>query len=121
MPGEELTRRQKEVLRSYKRSYRAIMAELADLGFCLQGSVTRRWMECGKAACLCHVEDSARHGPYHQWSWKSAGRTCSVYLDEEQAAICKEWIKNNRRLEKIVRRLRAFSLRAARLYKIARK
>ncbi len=120
MATGEITRRRKQALRTVERRYRAVKARLAGLGFVLQGSVTERWMECGKAACPCHVDDEARHGPYLQWSWKSEGRTRSVYLDEDEAAICRQWIANNRRLEEIVRQLRAVSLRAARVHEIAR-
>ena len=120
MATGELTKRRKQALRSCEKSCGTVKARLAGLGFVLQGSVTERWMECGKAACSCHVDEEARHGPYYQWSWKSEGRTRSVYLDEDQAAICRRWIDNNRRLEEIVKQLRAVSLRAARLHEIAR-
>jgi len=49
------------------------------------------------------------------------GRTSSVSLTREQAALFREWGKNNRKLENIIKRLRKLSLGAARLHKIARK
>jgi len=121
MPSNRFTRRQEESLRRYEQKYEQIKAELSDLGFILQGSVTERWMECGKPACRCHEDPEARHGPYFQWSWKSRGRTYSVYLTKEQASLCKQWVKNNRNMDKIIKRLRKLSLRAARLHKIAPK
>lgn len=56
-----------------------------------------------------------------QWSWKSRGRTSSVYLTKEKAALCRKWVKNHRRMEKILKRLREISLRAARLYEMRSK
>jgi len=113
------TPRQK-ALQHHERQYEKVKAEILALGYVLQGSVIERWMECGKAACQCHEDVRARHGPYYQWSWKSRGRTVSVYLDKEQAGLCKRWVGNNRRLERILTRIRTLSLRVARLYKLPR-
>ena len=114
-----LARKQQQALRGYEGKYRQLQAEIEEVGYVLKGSVTKRFKECGKQTCRCHDDPDARHGPYYQWSWKSRGRTVSVYLDEEQAAMCKRWIKNNRRLEKLMGRLRSLSLRVARLYGVA--
>lgn len=121
MPSIELTRKQDDALRRYEQKYEELKSELVDFGYILQGSVTERWMECGKAACRCHADAHARHGPYYQWSWKSHGRTGSIYLDKDQAALCRQWIDNNRRLERLIKRLRTLSIRVARVYKIAKK
>ena len=108
-------------LRRYAQQYADLKTEILDLGYVLQGSVSQRWMECGKPACHCHADSRARHGPYYQWSWKTQGRTSSIYLDKEQAALCKAWIQDNRRLERIIKRLRVLSLRVLRLHDIHRK
>jgi hypothetical protein len=116
-----LTQRQQSILRTCEREYGKIQADMSALGFVLQGSVTERWMECGNVTCQCHSDRKARHGPYCQWSWKAKGKTHSVYLTAEQAAICREWIGNHRRLEKLLKKLRALSLRAAAVYDIRQK
>jgi len=121
MSREKMTPRKEEALRRQEEKYEKAKAEIDDLGFVLQGSVVERWMECGKAACRCHKDPKARHGPYYQWSWKDGGKTHAVYLTKEQAALCKKWIRNNRRLNKIVSRLRSISLRAAWSYEIRKK
>ncbi len=108
-------------LRRYAKQYAELKAQMRDLGYVLQGSVGERRMECGKPTCRCHADPSARHGPYYQWSWKTGGRTSSVYLDKEQATLCRKWIQENRRLERILSRMRAVSLRVVRLYDIPRK
>ena len=96
----------------------ALLRELTDLGFVLQGTISERMLPCGKVACRCTTDPSARHGPYLQWTVKRRGKTVGTYLSPEQAVICREWIGNNRRLEAIVRKLRALSMRAARRQKI---
>src|SRR5690606_20626548 len=93
--------------------YRETATELATIGYVLQGSLTKRWMTCGRASCGCLDNPDARHGPYCSWTYKRDGKTLSTYLSPTQAALCSEWIKNNRRLERTVRKLRLISRRIA--------
>ena len=53
-------------LERYERTYRALAAELAGLGFISQGSVVVRYTTCGKAGCRCQGDPPRRHGPYYQ-------------------------------------------------------
>jgi len=98
--------------------YERLRGELSRLGYVLQGSVTERRLPCGKAACACTTDIQARHGPYFQWSLKREGRTVSAYLIPQQARLCRQWIENNRQLERIVRNMRDLSLRVAHLHEI---
>ena len=91
------------------------ISKLSKTGFLLQGSITTRWMRCGKASCLCQRDPQARHGPYHQWTVKRRGKTVTVYLDEQQAKICRKWIENNKRTEELMSQMQALTLRLARL------
>jgi hypothetical protein len=100
------------------QDYAQVRAELAEIGYILQGSVTQRRIPCGKVACACTTDVGAWHGPYIQWSRRTRGRTVSAYLTPEQAALCREWIDNNRKLDKIIGRMLKLSLRIARLYEI---
>ncbi len=101
--------------------YRETTTELATIGYVLQGSITKRRMTCGRPSCGCLDNPDARHGPYYSWTYKREGKTVSVYLSPDQAALCTEWIKNNRRLERTVRRLRSISRRIAVLQDIPAK
>ncbi len=121
MSDIQLTQRQEEALVRLQEKLGEIKSEVEEIEFVLQGSVTERWKKCGKSACRCHNDPDEWHGPYHQLSWKTGGRTSSVSLSPEQAALCRHWVKNNRRLERIIKRLRSLSLRAARLYGIREK
>jgi len=51
-------------------------AGLADIGYCLPGSVTERQLRCGKPGCACKADPPALHGPYRQWS-RALGRRSS--------------------------------------------
>jgi len=113
--------RRVQALQRCAREYEDLKRQLQSLGYILQGSVTERWNQCGRPWCHCHKDPQSRHGPYYQWSWKDRGKTKSVYLEADQARQCREWIENHRALERLLKRLRMVSLRAARLCDIAGK
>ncbi|MFN8627394.1 MAG: DUF6788 family protein [Candidatus Binatia bacterium] len=114
-------RRRTRTLESQHEQYRALAAELATIDYVLQGSIAKRWMTCGKVACRCTDDPDARHGPYSAWTYKRGGKTVCVYLNADQATVCGQWIKNNRRLEHIIGRLRTISRRVAHLQGIPTK
>ena len=102
-------------LERYERSYRALAAELASLGFISQGSVVVRYTTCGKPGCRCQGDPPRRHGPYYQWSRAVAGKTVSRRLSEREAELYRDWIANRRRLEEIVARMEQISAAAGEL------
>ena len=102
-------------LERYERSYRALAAELASLGFISQGSVVVRYTSCGKPGCRCQGDPPRRHGPYYQWSRAVAGKTVSRRLTEGEAELYRGWIANRRRLEEIVARMEQISAAAGEL------
>src|SRR5450759_585665 len=89
-------------LQHYERTYRALAAELADVGFISPGSVVLRYTSCGKPGCRCQGDPPQRHGPYYQWSRAVAGKTVSRRLSEGEAGLYRSWIANPRRLARIV-------------------
>ncbi len=119
--SDTLTTRGRQTLARYEREYEQLKVELQSVGYILPGSLTKRMMQCGAPSCRCHEDQRARHGPYLQWSWDDGGRTASVYLNQEQASRCGEWIANNRRMRRILRRMRTLSVRVASLHKIGKK
>ena len=102
-------------LERYERSYRALAAELAGIGFISQGSVVVRYTTCGKPGCRCRKDPSGRHGPYYQWSRAVAGKTVSRRLTEREAELYRGWIANRRRLEEIVAQMERISAEAGEL------
>jgi hypothetical protein len=112
---EQKTDRRRQSRQRLEQQYRTLASELTAMGYVLQGSITKRWMSCGKLACRCTDDPEARHGPYYAWTYKRAGKTVCTYLSAEHTAICAEWIANNRRLERIIRQMRTISRRLAQL------
>ena len=86
-------------LERYERSYRALAAELAEIGLISQGSVVVRTTSCGKPGCRCQADPAQRHGPYYQWSRAIAGKTISRRLNQAEADLYRDQIANRRHLE----------------------
>jgi hypothetical protein len=91
-------------------SFEALKREILELGFVRPGSLVRRFMPCGNPACRCMGKPPQLHGPYSQWSYKIAGRTRTMRLSEQQARLCKQWVRNHKRLKRLVRRMVQLSL-----------
>ncbi len=79
----------------------------------LRGSIARRSTRCGNPTCRCKADPPALHGPYDIWTRKVAGKTVTAQLKPEHAVLCKEWSRNMRKLDRIVRQMQAIGLEAA--------
>lgn len=99
-------------LENYERRYRALAAELAQVGFISPGSLVVRETSCGKAGCRCQGNPPQRHGPYYQWSRATAGKTVSRRLNEPEADLYREWIANRRHVERIITEMEKISAAA---------
>lgn len=86
--------------------------QLAKIDLALQGSVTERWMPCGKEGCRCQADPPRLHGPYYQWTAKIDGRTKTLRLKPDEVEAFRIWIDQGRRLDEIVRQWRSLSLEA---------
>lgn len=102
-------------LQRLEQRHRALLAELADIGLVLRGSIAQRLNRCGNPTCRCKADPPMLHGPYFKWTRKVAGKTVNATLSPEQAARCQDWNRNMRKLDRIVRQLQAIGLRAATL------
>lgn len=71
----------------------ALVATLGQIQPMRRGSLSERFMKCGKPGCPCQKEPTARHGPYFSVTRGVAGRTTSRYLAPEQAAVVRRQIE----------------------------
>ncbi len=102
-------------LQQLEQRHRALLAELADLGLVLRGSIASRLNRCGNPACRCKADPPMMHGPYFQWTRKVAGKTVNAKLSPEQAARLMDWNHNMRTLDRLVTELQDIGLSAATL------
>ena len=54
-----------------------------------RGSLSERFVKCGKPACACATDTNARHGPYFSWTRLVNGKTQSRLLTREHAEVVK--------------------------------
>ncbi len=110
-----MARPQPAGLVDYQRRYRALLDEVAHIGFIRSGSVASRYNYCGKAKCRCHADPPQPHGPYWQWTAKVEGKTVNKRLSPREAELYQEWIGNDRRLQALIGELRAIAEHATNL------
>ena len=89
------------------------MEEIAQLGFCLPGSLVARTSRCGNPNCHCHTDPERRHGPYLSWTRKVGAKTVTRTLRPEQLERYQPWFDNTRRLRQLISELEALSIQAA--------
>jgi hypothetical protein len=92
---------------------RQIMAEIAEIGFCLPGSLVTRTSRCGNRTCRCHTDPDRRHGPYLSWTRKVNGKTVTRNLSATQADRYRPWFDNAKRLRGLVTELERISAQIA--------
>ena len=98
----------------YRREYERLKQRLRRIGYICLGSIAKRWLPCGKTSCVCHRDLRRRHGPYYYWTRKVRGRTESRMLSESIVRLYRDGIRNHRRLDPIIEKMREVSLLAFR-------
>jgi hypothetical protein len=89
-------------VRSLREKYRRLQEELAQVGLIALGTITPRTI------VKPHPEDKRRkktYGPYYQWTYKLQGKTVTVNLTKDQAVEFQKAIDNQRRLERILKKM----------------
>lgn len=104
-PAQQLAR--------YDDRYRALAAQLADIGPISSGSLTRRYTRCTSPGCKCRADPPRPHGPYWQLTRKIDGKTVTRRLTPAQAKLYREWIANDRRLRRTIDQMRTIASKAA--------
>jgi hypothetical protein len=112
MGATKHTRKDKALSRCQER-YEALKSQVGELGYVMQGSVVRRTKRCGHPGCQCHLGPEYEHGPYYQWTRKIQAKTVTKILNPTEARLYQEFIRNGRRLRKLVSRMYEISAQAS--------
>ncbi|MGH3248501.1 MAG: DUF6788 family protein [Trebonia sp.] len=91
---------------------RAILREIAEIGYALPGSLVTRTTACGKPGCRCKADPPRLHGPYASWLRRSNGRPVTQKLTPDQEQRYRPWFDNARRLRELVTELENLSVEA---------
>jgi hypothetical protein len=90
-----------------RRAARQRIAEIRDriqtIERLCSGTLVRRTKVCGKAACRCATDPTARHGPYYEWGRMQGGRLVNRMVSPAQAALLRGAIRNYRALRRLLR------------------
>jgi hypothetical protein len=95
-----------------EKRYAELKRSIAALGYFRYGSLVRRFMPCGKPGCRCQASPPRLHGPYYQWTRKIGGKTVTVRLTKDEATLLATWIRNGRRLDRLLAQMQRLSHRA---------
>lgn len=107
-----MTRSTSQRLAALQRRYRALAAQVADVGYIAAGSITHRYTRCANTNCRCRADPPQMHGPYWQWSAKVDGKTVTRRLSQPEAELYQEWIDNDRQLRAITTQMRQVAAEA---------
>lgn len=58
----------------------------------------------GRVSTRCATDPSARHGPYHEWSRREAGKLTHKVVSPEQAHALQQAIDNLREVQRLLER-----------------
>ncbi|MBK6858346.1 MAG: hypothetical protein IPG97_17805 [Microthrixaceae bacterium] len=113
MGSEELmARTHQQRLAAYDDRYRALAAQLAEIGPISAGTLTRRFTRCASPGCKCRADPPRPHGPYWQLTRKIDGKTVTRRLTPAQAKLYRQWIANDRRLRRTIDQMRTVAAKA---------
>lgn len=87
--------------RARDRAHR-LRERIAQIDLVCSGTLHRRTKVCGKPTCACATDDSARHGPYWEWSRRENGRLAHNVVSPATAAALKSAIRNQRRIRRLL-------------------
>jgi len=89
-----------------------LRSEMRRLDLLLQASITHRRLTCGNPTCRC-----ARGQLHSAWSltYKSAGKTQTVYLSKDMRQEAMAWVANWRRFRRLLRLESAALVQALRI------
>ena len=62
-----------------------------------RGSVSERFVKCGKSACPCAQDPKARHGPYFSFTHAVKRQTQSRFLSADEATVVRHQIERGQR------------------------
>jgi hypothetical protein len=87
---------------SEKQPIRALVDQIAGLGLICSGTLLERTKICGKPNCRCASDPKARHGPYHEWSWREGGRLRHKIVPPDKVDLLRAAIRNYRTVQELL-------------------
>jgi len=99
---------EKKVEQLYNQ-YHALRTRLTEVGLLCQGSALKRTYHRDTKG------QTTEYGPYYSWTRKIDNKTVTVALSRAQHGLLSKAIANQRKLEELLRKMRAISEKIVRL------
>ena len=106
---ETRRRQQSALLERHAQRFRELKRDFQQVEYFCKGTVLKRMMKCGKAQCACASDDTKRHGPYYELTYKANGKTVNVKLSPQAAPLYQTAAQQYRKLKKLINRLENLS------------
>jgi uncharacterized protein DUF6788 len=100
---------QRALLERHAQRFRELKRDLQQVEYFCKGTVLKRMMKCGKAQCACASDDTKRHGPYYELTYKANGKTVNVKLSPQAAPLYQAAAQQYRKLKRLFNRLEKLS------------
>jgi hypothetical protein len=85
-----------------RRRIEEIRNQIDSFDLICSGSLIERTKTCGKSNCRCATDPGARHGPYHEWSWREGGRLVHKIVTPHQAERLRQAIDHYRKIQALL-------------------
>jgi hypothetical protein len=99
-----------------RQQYVTVKKQILQIGFVMEGSLSKRYLTCGKKSCRCLSNPAFRHGPYYLLTWKRNGRTVTQFIPPTLAIQYQEWIQNRQSLSKVFKQMQMISKKAIQIH-----
>ena len=88
-----------------------LKAQITSKKYILNGSLARKYKQCGRINCRCFEDMKHWHGPYWIWTRKEKGKTVTKTLNKEQAILVKKAIREMKKVKLIIEKWKSQSLK----------
>jgi len=78
-----------------------LLRSLTETGDMRRGSVTVRYIPCGKPGCRCTKPGEKGHGPNYSLTWKEKGKTRTRYIPVQNVERVQEQIRAKHQFDEI--------------------
>jgi hypothetical protein len=89
-----------------------LRGRITAVDYLCSGTLSHRTKTCGQPSCRCHIDVSARHGPYFDWTRLEGGKLIHRAISPEQAGPLQTAIANLREIRGLLRRWERETLQA---------
>lgn len=88
-------------LADLERRRNELLEQMASLGDMRRGSLTERYIPCGKSGCRCTKRGNRGHGPQYSYTRKVNRKTSTEYISAERAEVVRGQIENRKEFAKL--------------------